>query len=366
MMDGDLMTPLFAAPQRLPGWTPRQWETGLDQAESAQLLSRLAVTARAGGWFDAIPAGPRFHVGSSLRLVERQRHEVSWEVEQIRQSMRAVPETRDVPVVLLKGAAYLRAGLPPAAGRLFSDIDILVPRGSIVDTEGALMAGGWVSDERDAYNQMYYRRWMHEVPSLRHLRRHSVIDLHHTIAPPTSRFKVDGARLLERIRPIADAPGLYILGPEDMLLHSAVHLFQEGEFDRGLRDLLDMQDLLRHFEREEGAGYWPALLARARELGLHVPLHHALTQLQRLFGPLVPPALAAEVAALRPRGGAPMARLLVLALRPDHPSCDTRWTGWARWLLYVRSHYLRMPLPLVLVHLARKAWMRRFPPKPAA
>jgi hypothetical protein len=198
----------------------------------------------------------------------------------------------------------------------------------------------------------------------------SVIDLHHTIAPPTSRFKVDGAELLKQIRPIAGCDGVYTLAPTDMVLHSAVHLFQEGEFDRGLRDLLDLLDLLRHFEREEGAEFWPALLARARVLGLQVPLHHALFHLERLLGLSMPAALAADVDSLRPHGlgRAAMARLLDLALRPNHPSCDTRWTGLARWLLYVRSHYLRMPPYLVVVHLTRKAWMRRFPkaaPAPA-
>jgi len=28
-------------------------------------------------------------------------------------------------------------------------------------------------------------------------------------------------------------------------------------------------------------------------------------------------------------------------------------------MLYIRSHYLRMPLYLLLPHLLRKAWMRR-------
>jgi len=271
--------------------------------------------------------------------------------------------------VLLKGAAYLRAGLPPAEGRLFSDIDFLVPRGRIGSVEAALMGGGWISDERDAYNQMYYRRWSHEVPPLRHVQRMSVIDLHHTIAPPTSRFKVDGAALLARIRPIAGTDDLYTLAPEDMVLHSAVHLFQEGEFDRGLRDLQDLLDLIHHFERSEADAFWPLLLARSRELGLQVPLHHALFHLQRLFGQVVPPAQAAEVEALRPRaspGRAAMARLLGLALRPDHPSCDTRWTGLARWLLFVRSHWLRMPPYLVAIHLTRKAWMRVFRKKAPA
>jgi len=38
-------------------------------------------------------------------------------------------------------------------------------------------------------------------------------------------------------------------------------------------------------------------------------------------------------------------------------------TGFARWLLYVRSHALRMPLYLAVPHLIRKAWMRHFPEK---
>ena len=59
-----------------------------------------------------------------------------------------------------------------------------------------------------------------------------------------------------------------------------------------------------------------------------------------------------------------MAWMLGLALQPDHPSCDSRWTGLARWLLYVRSHALRMPMRLLVPHLLRKSWMQRFPKKP--
>jgi hypothetical protein len=35
-------------------------------------------------------------------------------------------------------------------------------------------------------------------------------------------------------------------------------------------------------------------------------------------------------------------------------------TALALNLLYLRSHYLRMPLYLLLPHLCRKAWMNRF------
>ena len=57
------------------------------------------------------------------------------------------------------------------------------------------------------------------------------------------------------------------------------------------------------------------------------------------------------------------AGLLTIALRPVHPSCHVPGEGLARWLLFVRSHWLRMPLQLLVPHLVRKAWMARFPDK---
>jgi len=268
------------------------------------------------------------------------------------------------PVVLLKGAAYLFADLPPSRGRIFSDIDLLVDRTQLSEVEITLSSAGWISQERDAYNQRYYRQWMHEIPPLEHVTRRSVIDLHHTIAPPTSRFKVDAARLFERIVPVGDS-GFFILGPEDMVLHSAVHLYQEGEFDHGLRDLLDLVDLLTHFGRD--AAFWPRLLARAAELGLGEPLFLLVEQAQQRLGLIVPAADDSALQALRPpwlsRWG--VGCLLKLALRPQHPSCDTRASAAARWLLYVRSHQLRMPIRLLIPHLIRKAYTTRFAARPA-
>lgn len=353
----DLLSGMWAPQVDLAGLRPADWETLLGQARRARLLPRLArhLEDQDGG-LAALPSPQQHYLRGALYLVERQRHEVLGELAHVRRALRNIA----TPMVLLKGAAYLFAGLPPARGRVFSDIDLMVQRSQIAAVEGALLAGGWLSEERDAYNQRYYRQWMHEVPPLRHVQRGSVIDLHHTIAPPTSRFKVDAARLFERVLPVGDS-GLFILGPQDMVLHSAVHLYQESEFDHGLRDLLDLHDLLLHFGREPG--FWPGLLARATELRLQEPLFHLLLQAQRLFGPPLPAEAATALAAHQRDGPATtlVAALLEQALRPVHPSCDTRSARWARWLLYVRSHRLRMPWRLLLPHLVRKAYMARFP-----
>ena len=364
---GDLLTPLWMHPRRLPALSVRQWERLLGQARQSRTLARLAqlcVDLNAG---NAVPPGAWPHLQGGLSWVERQAHEVLWEIDCIQRALAGV----DTPVVLLKGAAYLVAGLPAARGRLFNDIDILVDRRQLHAVEVALMGGGWLSAERDAYNQRYYREWQHELPPLEHVTRHTFIDVHHTITAPTSAFAVDGLALMSRIKPLesgdgkADSSGsskLFVLDPLDMVLHSAAHLFQEGEFDHGLRDLLDLDDLLRHFANVD-TQFWPALLHRAAELRLQVPLYHALHHVQRLFGTAAPAALQARISALQPNAlsRVVMGWLLGRALRPMHPSCEQPLTGLARAVLYLRAHWLRMPLHLLLPHLARKAWMRVFP-----
>lgn len=357
-MTPDLLSTVWANPDHRPELTSFQWETILGQARRSRLLGRLAQLHSDRGWLPEVPAQPRLYLEGALRLVDRHHHELRWEIDCIRRALKDV----GTPVVLLKGAAYFAGQLPPSRGRLFADIDIMVARDRLADVEGALFRCGWISQERDAYNQRYYREWMHEIPPLRHVQRGTVIDLHHTITPPTSRFKVDGATLLGGIVPIDDQRDLFVLAPTDMVLHSAVHLFQEGEFDHGLRDLLDMNDLLLHFPETDPA-FWHRLFERAVELRLEQPLHHALHHLARLFETRPPSEYQEAAEKLRPRWTqrTALSFLLALALRPDHPSCDRPFSKMARWLLYVRSHYLRMPAHLVVRHLLRKAWMRRFP-----
>lgn len=353
---GDLLTPLWRSPGRLPKMSLHQWELLLGQARQARLISRLAQHCIDLNAVNSVPEGAWRHLDGALRWVARQRHEVQWEVDCIQRALINV----DSPIVLLKGAAYVIGELPAGRARLFSDIDIMVLPERLNEVEGALFGSGWISEERDAYNERYYRQWMHEIPPMKHVQRQTVIDVHHTITPPTSRFKVDGAKLFDRIVAVDEERRLFVLAPPDMVLHSAVHLFQEGEFSHGLRDLLDLRDLLAHFAQQ--ADFWPGLFDRANELGLQIPLFHALFHIRRLFGVAEPAEWTERVNRLSPHAPArtAMAWLLGLALRPDHPSCNSRWTGLARWLLYVRSHALRMPFHLMVPHLVRKAWMLYF------
>ena len=333
-----------------------RWTLLVQQARASQLLTRLAYLLEASGDFPRVPAGPLHHLESSRVLSRSHEDAVRWEVSRIHAAL----QSAGIPCVLLKGAAYVIADLPAARGRWFSDIDIMVPRASLAEAEAALGRFGWVGTHTDdPYDQRYYREWMHEIPPMMHKRRKTTLDVHHSILPLTARLKPDADKLFAAAVPVGGHPDLKVLGPADMVLHSATHLFYDGEFHHGLRDLVDIDDLLRHFGAKD-PGFWQALVDRAFEMDLAKPLHYGIRYARAILRTPVPDHV---VDALRRAGPIIFIRPLMdalfrRALMPDHPSCSDGFTPTARWLLYVRGHYLRMPLRLLIPHLTRKAWRR--------
>lgn len=79
------------------------------------------------------------------------------------------------------------------------------------------------------------------------------------------------------------------LAPPDMVPHSATHLFHDGELAHGLRNLSDLDLLLRRFVADPA--FWDALLACADKLTLGRPLLYALACLVSLLGTPVPAAV---------------------------------------------------------------------------
>jgi hypothetical protein len=349
-------------PRAVQGLVPADWDLLIRQGRRANLLSRLAHLLR--DELSALPEAPRRHLEGTLLVARRQVQTTQWEVACIREALAPL----GIEPVLLKGAAYLMAGLSASEGRLFGDVDILVPRARIDAVEQALQANGWVySDELSAYDQRYYREWMHELPPLGHAQRGTSLDVHHTILPPTARIKVDTAALFRGRVPVDGQPGVQVLSPTHMLLHSAAHLFHEGELDKGLRDLFDLDALLRDFAGRPG--FAAALLPDAQALGLTRPLYYALRYCRRWLGTPLPPDLLAAV----DKAGAPHRLVLRImdacydrALMPMHASCARPGTTLARLALYIRAHWLRMPPRLLIAHLTRKAWMQLRPPPRAA
>jgi hypothetical protein len=344
-----LITQTLLQPERSLALTAAQWDLLVRQGRRANLLGKLAAELASFGLLERVPQAPRSHLFSALAVADQQARAIRWEVRCIHEALAA----EDIPAVLLKGAAYVMAELPPARGRVFSDVDILVPKERIDHAEAALIRHGWSSSHHDAYYQRYYRQWMHEIPPLMHQKRGTVIDVHHAILPLTARIKVNTSALWDAPVPLSAHENFFILQPIDMVLHSAAHLFHEGELHNGLRDLFDLDALLRHFGKN--AAFWADLLPRARDLGLERPLFYALRYTHRLLGTPMPEQVLANISQPAAAVRLAMDFCYMRALQPEHASCRRFGTPAARFALYVRSHWLRMPFFLLAYHLSRKA-----------
>jgi hypothetical protein len=183
-----------------------------------------------------------------------------------------------------------------------------------------------------------------------------VLDVHHALSPRTARLQPDTRMLLDAAVEV-DFEGLRVrvLGPCDRVLHSMTHLFQNEETHHGLRDLWDMDAMLR----EGDSAFWEALPTRAVKLGLARPLYWGLRYTRNVLGTPAPDSavLACECNAPSPVVRAAMDALWMRALRTP-PAADARdWTHTAvQTAILVRAHAQRMPLGLLLRHAAVKGW----------
>jgi hypothetical protein len=355
MMGSDRSRALLAVladPAKAQALDSGAWSDLVAAARASNLLGRLAERLHRAG----VALAPRIqrHLDGARQLAVRQRLSVTWEAHCLQRALGA----SGVPVVLLKGAAYVLGGHRVADGRMFGDIDILVPREALGAVESALLLDGWVSAKAEAYDQRYYREWMHELPPMVHLRRGTVIDVHHTILPPTARRKPDPARIIRRARPLGgELPDVRVPAPEDLLTHSITHLVHEGELHNGLRDLVDIDTMVRHFGAEPG--FLDRFAGTAIELDLAGPVAFGLRLAQRILATPVPPhllqvlAAAAQDGAVDPWLDKVYAHGLLQHARAVTPSTAE---ALASALVYIRAHWLRMPPLLLARHLATKAW----------
>lgn len=334
-----------------------QWDQVVRVARYAGILGRLAWLLERDGLLQRVPEAPRAHLRWDHLRARACARDVRYEVGVIAETLAEA----QVEAVLLKGAAYVCGDFDAAGGRFFRDIDILVPERSLDQAERALMRCGWVPQAMNPYDQRYYREWMHEIPPMKHIRRGTVVDVHFNILPKVGRLQPDSDLLLAgALRPAGDAAMPPTLSLPDLILHSSAHLFQNGEFDNALRDLSDLDLLLRQYAAQSGKGAWGALEERAVSLDLSGPLYLALALCADLLATPIPPDMVGRTGE-DAHQGALRRRLLRdafrRAVRPSHRLTDERSARLARLALFIRSHWIRMP-PLMLVrHLTRK-WLR--------
>ncbi len=327
--DGMLLVEALRNPASTSALDADGWTALLAMARAEQLIGTLA--RRLSGL--AVPDAVGRILDEARINAEYQRRSALWEADSAR---RALADYRD-KVVLMKGTAYAAAGLKASEGRHIGDLDIMVARDNLPEVEAALLAAGWEWVKEDDYDEAYYRDHMHELPPLIHRTRDRMIDVHHTILPLTARPRPDADAML------ADAVvlenGLYVFSPTDMVIHSAAHLFADGELDGGLRNLWDIHCLLSEFADE---AFWPALRSRAEHHQLWPAVRSAARLAHKLYGTEVPNDW---------NDGKDKWHVARLTAR-DNWGRGTR--TFIRLAFYIRSHWLRMP-PLMLI---RHLWVK--------
>lgn len=332
MTDAGLIVQALRDPQSTLALDAQGWTALLTIARAEQLIGTLAHR------LDRLPVPARVAaiLADARGSAEEGRRRALWEAEMARRALAPL----GCPVVLLKGTAFVAAGLAAGQGRSIGDCDILVPGAALGKVEAALLAAGWEWVKPDPYDDDYYRRWMHELPPLIHRERDRMIDVHHTILPLTARITPDAAALIAGSVPLGN--GLHVLAPEDMIVHAAAHLLADGDLAGGLRNLWDIHCLIEEFgvgrltERAQHHGLWPEVSRAARLAG-------------DLFGTTLPENWRVWDSA------DPLFRRRLLARdgwgRASRPA--------TRLGFYVRSHWLRMPPAM----LARHLWIKwRRPP----
>jgi hypothetical protein len=320
--DGWLLARALRTPENTLALDAEGWTALIATARAEQMIGALAY--RLEGL--RIPQAVARLLADARASAAQGRVAALWEAEAARRAMAPI----GVPVVLLKGTAFVAADLKAGEGRSIGDLDILVPRDRIDAVEAVLISAGWEWVKPDPYDDAYYRRWMHELPPLIHRERDRMIDVHHTILPLTARITPDAAGLLAWS--VEVEPGVRILSPNDMLVHAAAHLFADGDLAGGMRNLWDIHCLVDQFGTKD-------LAERAGHHGLGREVARALRLSAALYG---------EGARLNPADHLYLRRL-------------TARDGWGRATrpftrlgFYVRSHWLRMPPAMLARHLWTK------------
>lgn len=353
--DNNILIKVLQNPSMMTEMSAGDWNNCLREAKIAGLAGRLAADAIYLDIIEDLPLKVQNTFKSNTYNSQSSTRKIKWEINRVRRAMLGTDEK----LILLKGGAYIAEGLKCTNGRMSVDLDVLVAKNRIDYAEEKFLAAGWEHQVEDDYDQKYYREYAHELPPLVHPERYISIDVHHTILPMTSRVKPDIQKMIEDS--VESLDGFYVFSKVDMILHSVVHLFQDGEIRSSLRNLLEQHDMYEEFGQNEK--FWQSIVPRAIELGLTRSLFYSLHFTKGILKTDIPQAVIEEIMPYGPNGIA-MGLMNWMVPAVISPTIGAR--GMSRWIcqngLYMRSHWLKMPPLLLIKHLTIK-FFRNFAKK---
>lgn len=305
------------------------WERVIAAANRALVTGTMAERLRQRGAWDALPAEVRAFLSA---ILERARQRNARLDAQLAEALSALNQVGIVPL-LIKGAAIrFTPGAGAGAGRLLSDLDLMIPAEAMPRAVGCLRALGYrfyVEDPAEHRLAVLFRE--EDV---------GMLDLHSCMKAP--RPLVDAEAIARDAAPFAIEGGRALLpSPTSQALMLVVHdQLQDRDYWRGLVDLRHLLDLDGLARTPEGMD-WPALAAWFPPGYPSRALQTALLTAHRLIGTPVPAPLVSgwrprlQLARRRLQARRPGLRLplTLLALALDPPPLDI----WARERIQYRS-----------------------------
>ncbi|MGJ8693914.1 MAG: nucleotidyltransferase domain-containing protein [Thalassotalea sp.] len=349
-----LLLNILSKPEKLNSLSANQWQNLLSEANISQLTGRIYYLLTKNNI--QAPEYVLWHLESAYKIAQKQRQQAIREFLEVTQALPRFKES----LVFLKGAAYIAKQLPCSYGRTFSDIDVLVKKQDLPIIEQTLKFSDWLKTEVDDYDEKYYRTWMHEIPPLQHVKRGTVLDVHHNILPSTNKNSPDADKFNREQVEVEHVGLVNTLDDFDLVIHTAVHLFTESEFHHGLRDISDIDMLLRDFQNKyelQNIDYTAALIKRAKELGLYDYVRLAIRYSHLIFNTPLSNTDIKTLACENKVLGNFQDFCFINTFKPNHSLCRDWKMKLAKYLLYWRGHLIRMPLKLLIPHLTRKSWM---------
>jgi hypothetical protein len=206
----------------------------------------------------------------------------------------AVTEATGAPAIVLKGPSISDRVYPDTALRSFNDLDLIVPRDGLGDSERALAKLGY--EQRLEYRPGFAATHGHTLDLERDLGGRSVhVEVHWRVSDDRLGEAISHGSLSAGAEAVPGIPGAAYPALHDQLLICAVHLMSHRE-----KRLAWLEDLrrLRFTLGEDG---WGVAFRRAETLGLLWVLNRALDYAERYLAlPLERPLAPGDPPAFGP------------------------------------------------------------------
>ena len=333
----------LANPGRLPFLALGEWARLLRHAQRSQLLARVAVSAFGHQADGSLPQQPRQQLERVQQATVRQRQQRRLDLLDLMHLIAPI----GVDIVALKGTAHWLCDIGPTNDSQFAELDIWVERSSCERLEALLLANGWTRVDWPTPGEPLQTRWSGPPGASDHSA--TTLNLHCQMLPALPCADAGLAQQVAARQAVPDVPGLHVPAPSDMVLCAMAELLHNGHGEHGLRDLSDIDVLLRHFGSRPG--FWADLAERADALELSRLLYYGLRHSVRLFATPVPMHVRESM-----RAAAPSDRVLRLmdalwsrVLCTPHTRARSSMTPLCVDLLGLRARWLR----------AVAAWTRR-------